>query len=361
MSHNGGMVRRLVFSVFVVLAVWVGVLCIGRCVGGKLNWKAISNAMLTWSPIFASVAGGLWALFEWHRSNNEKRAEFLDAMLKRFYEDEIRDFFYRCIDSESQDWYDRGKENVAFMKQVDSAFSFFSYLCYLRMKGLIEKKEFDFFSYQIDRLLNNQQTWHYLLSLIEIEKEQKLKNPFSALMEYGHSSGFNAEIFARYEVNGLPDSVFKDLREKFSCNSIDGQLPRSWGRKQGERNSEYIKRVVFPLIENECLVKEEIEAFTGEEESRRVFSLSYPFLVRMDELDPTMRRHYYVAPVRYQDSSYLICNEWKKRQKDKLYAWVKKIFEKNDVRWKPGLQRKSDSKTLSCSENPSGQEPDRRI
>ena len=277
-------------------------------------------------PIVSPFVAGAWALWEWHRSNCVKRAEFLDSLVKRFYEDEIRLFFYRCIDSESDGWYDQGKDNIDFMKEVDASFSFFAYLCYLIRSGHIEHEEFDFFSYQIVRFLQNEQTQHYLLQLIIIENEDHLKNPFKTLLEYAHDIGIKAEIYEKFVNGKLPDHVFEKLREKFfkiqSTEVVDiKELPN-------EKIGHYVRRVVLPMIAQGNLSAEEMVQFESLSLSREKFGLCFPFLVKKENLSIDRRKNYYVAMLAPHNESYLLCNEWKSYQFAKLIAWVKKIHER---------------------------------
>lgn len=279
-----------------------------------------------WLPVLATILGGIWALVEWRSSNREKRAEFLDSLMKRFYEKEIRDFFYRCIDEDEDGWYDRGRLNVEFMKQVDSAFAFFSYLCYLRLQGLIEEAEFENFSYQISRLLKNEQTWHYLLMLIKLEKDKQLRNPFNSLIEYGRRVGIDCELFAQFKNGDLPLDVVEKLEEKFSANSV-AVNDLNIEPLKNEKIGHYIRRVVFPLVEQCCVSEDELLRLEQKEASHETFGLSYPFLVRQDKIVPMMREHYYVAIFSPYGDSFQICNEWKQRQYEKVRKWVKDVVE----------------------------------
>ncbi|MBE5851287.1 MAG: hypothetical protein E7298_14370 [Lachnospiraceae bacterium] len=74
------------------------------------------------------------------------------------------------------------------------------------------------------------------------------------------------------------------------------------------------------LLESGTVSDEEIATFQSLEESKRVFSLSYPLLVSLDAVFPHER--YYVAPLTIHDKQYRMTSQWTEHHREPLQLWI---------------------------------------
>ena len=69
--------------------------------------------------------------------------------------------------------------------KVDKTLSYFSYICYLKRQKIISNKEFDFFKYEVERILMNQQVQDYFYNLFHFSNKFGTPFTFKYLFEYG--------------------------------------------------------------------------------------------------------------------------------------------------------------------------------
>jgi len=103
---------------------------------------------------------------------------------------EIVDFF-RMIDyGENQGWYDGFHQNEKLEKMVDNALLLYNYIVYLQKQSLLTSKEFSYFSYEIDKIVSNEDVKRYFLFLHQYTKKAKLPFKYEHLLQYGIEKGY---------------------------------------------------------------------------------------------------------------------------------------------------------------------------
>lgn len=81
---------------------------------------------------------------------------------------------------------------------MDKTLSYFSYICYLYQYRIITKKEFQFFKYEINRILMNSQIKNYFYNIYHFAKKVKAPITFKYLFEYGEKKKlFDKEFYNR--------------------------------------------------------------------------------------------------------------------------------------------------------------------
>ena len=68
---------------------------------------------------------------------------------------------------------------------MDKTLSYFSYICYLREQKIISDKEFNFFKYEINRILMNSQVQDYFYNLYHFSNKNNTPITFLYLFRYG--------------------------------------------------------------------------------------------------------------------------------------------------------------------------------
>ena len=140
----------------------------------------------TWIELltFACVAtGGCWAIMQWRRQVKRESAEFLKELLDAFWAIDNESFIYD-IDYGEQ-WYDSEFHASDKEKVVDRTLTFFSYMCFLRANGLFGKSGFEYFDYDLRRVLGNSQVIDYLYNVHHFSSKLGFTSPFKCLVEFG--------------------------------------------------------------------------------------------------------------------------------------------------------------------------------
>ena len=177
-----------------------------------IEWFCALNGAdyLDFSMVILTIVGGVFALIQWRNANRIKRAEFLDSLIEKLRGDEEIDRTIHQIDYDSK-WYNRGFHNGkdALEHDVDKTLSFFSYICYLRKNKLIGKRDFEIFSYEIQRIADNYSVQAYLFNLYHFSKKRGVEITFCYLFDYCYKNDLfgertveiknpNTKIFPKY-------------------------------------------------------------------------------------------------------------------------------------------------------------------
>ena len=180
-----------------------------RCAGKE---KVVNMmAGLVWMDTYVEgltfgfvVLGVIGALIQWNRQLKREAAEFLKELL-----DELRSpGESSCVYSidYGKAWYDSGFHGSEMERKIDRAFSFLSFVCYLRSRYLLGKREFKFFEYELTRALESTQTVDYLYNLHHFAAKNDAASPFECMVNYGVEVGlvdetvfFDAESYKRVD------------------------------------------------------------------------------------------------------------------------------------------------------------------
>ena len=149
------------------------------------------NEMLFWNTLkdfiasnfqVMTVLGGLFALWKWTKSQRQKECEFLERFVSTFRTGIDRTVIDKFDYSSA--WYKKEFHKSELEKKVDKTLSDFSYLCFAFDCGMISRKVFDFFGYELHTMLSDKQLIDYLYNLYHNAKFNKAKFPFESLLKY---------------------------------------------------------------------------------------------------------------------------------------------------------------------------------
>jgi len=152
------------------------------------------------ATIIGGVAAAIFAIIQWRKSNKIRQAEFINQLITKIRSDkDIAKTIYMI--EYDKEWYNNefhGKSDKEI--EIDSLFSFFTYICYLHDTKNIQDDEFRIFEYEIKRVCSNKQAQTYLWNLYHWSK-QHLKESFSFqnLLKYLLNEVLNAEGKKRFE------------------------------------------------------------------------------------------------------------------------------------------------------------------
>ena len=114
--------------------------------------------ILTAVSVIVVIIGGVFSLMQWMKQQQLQRGEYINELTEKIRTDEdIREIVY-LMDYNDTAWYTaKFHSSGEFERKVDKTLSYFSYICYLKKKRLITASEFEFFEYEIRRILMNRQ------------------------------------------------------------------------------------------------------------------------------------------------------------------------------------------------------------
>lgn len=135
--------------------------------------------------IIFTVIGGGFALWQWNKNSIVKRASYYNDAFIKMREDEDIVYTLHMIDYDTKKWYPFDSQNdPEIERKVDKTFGYIDYLCYLRDRKLISKKEFRNIEYKIIRIGFNSSALDYLYNLYHFSKANGTAMSFSNLLEY---------------------------------------------------------------------------------------------------------------------------------------------------------------------------------
>jgi len=110
------------------------------------------------------IAGGIFGLMQWNKSNKYRRAEFIDSLVTTIRNDEELSTAVYMFDYDHK-WYTQSFHNneKELERVLDKTLSYFSYICYLKNNKILSKKDFSFFEYEIKRIAANRSVQAYLI------------------------------------------------------------------------------------------------------------------------------------------------------------------------------------------------------
>lgn len=142
------------------------------------------------------MIGGIFSCYQWRKDVILKRAGYINEMIEKIRTDKyIKDVVY-MFDYDDKWYSERFHGSGKLELKVDKTLSYFSYICYLKRKRIISKAEFDFFKYEIHRILENDQVQDYLYNVYHFSNKNDTHMTFIYLFEYGEQIGiFNKQFY----------------------------------------------------------------------------------------------------------------------------------------------------------------------
>lgn len=163
--------------------------------------------ILTFISIVLAIVGGFFALYRWTKSAQLKRAEYIDSLTEKMRTDDDIKKSIHILEYDSR-WFTPNYFNSEFEFKMDKTLSFLSYICYLKSRRIISKKEFDFLKYRIVRTLRNHQVLQYFYFLYWFSKIHKVPMSFVYLLEYGEKNRLIDKSF--YDRSYFENKTFYD-------------------------------------------------------------------------------------------------------------------------------------------------------
>lgn len=136
--------------------------------------------MIIWGYYYSCFSSdrGVFALLQWKKSNDYKRADLINELINKIRDDKdiakIMDIIdwnnglkYNGEFSVSNDSNACGEmeQDENLFQKIDSTLSHFSYICYLNKLHIFKRVDMCVFDYEIKRIFDNYEISNYLYSL----------------------------------------------------------------------------------------------------------------------------------------------------------------------------------------------------
>lgn len=137
------------------------------------------------SAIVAAVALVL-TFVQFRKRAKLEHAQQVFKMQESIRNNENATSFFRMIDyGEKKGWYQGFHCDKKLEKMVDDALLLYNYILYLRKKHILNKKEFSYFQYEIDKIVKNKDVQCYFFALNQHCERVGLPFKFDYLLQYG--------------------------------------------------------------------------------------------------------------------------------------------------------------------------------
>ena len=158
----------------------------------NLNEFSFSNLMETLT-YFSIVIGGGFSVHRWNMNLKLKRAEYIKNLFNEIRSNPKIVFYLFEYDSI---WYNENFHNSKELESnVDYTLSYFSYLCYLKRNNIITNSEFNYFKYELERILTNRQFKNYIYNLYHFSKKVNQPISFVDLFQYAKDNNYFDQDF----------------------------------------------------------------------------------------------------------------------------------------------------------------------
>lgn len=159
-----------------------------------INEIKISDITSSISVILVMV-GSVFGYYQWRKNVLLRRVGYINELIEKIRTDKyIKDVIY-MFDYDDK-WYSKQFHGSGKLElKVDKTLSYFSYICYLKDQKVISDKEFNFFKYEIDRILMNSQVQDYFYNLYHFSNKNHAPITFLYLFKYGEKTGKFDEKF----------------------------------------------------------------------------------------------------------------------------------------------------------------------
>ena len=151
---------------------------------GLINNILVSNELKGISQLIA-IIGGVFVFYQWQHNNRLKKADYINELTEKIRTDKmIKKTVYMF--GYDKHWYSKEFHSGGNLEiRVDKTLSYFSYICYLKSRRIITKKELYFFRYELESILGNEEVQDYLYNLYHYSASMGVPMTFKYLFDYG--------------------------------------------------------------------------------------------------------------------------------------------------------------------------------
>ena len=129
--------------------------------------------------MIVAIIGFVFSCYQWRKKIQSERAEKLSNLINVLRRD-VRQLSVLYKIDYNEPWYDKSFHKSELEGEVDQFLSYYEYILYLKKNHMISRKEFRFFEYDIESIIENYDVQNYLFNLYhfsEPDEKQHAKSP----------------------------------------------------------------------------------------------------------------------------------------------------------------------------------------
>lgn len=130
----------------------------------------------------------------WQKVKMDHSKQVLDMMNKTRLEQDMVELLYQ-LDYNHFHYDYRFHQGGQLEQLVDNVLHYYEYILYLRNRNILNKKEFQFFEYDIQRIVGNHDMQNYFFTLYHFVKRGDMSFKYRRLLKYGRKHGWIEEDF----------------------------------------------------------------------------------------------------------------------------------------------------------------------
>jgi len=132
-------------------------------------------------------------------------------------------------------------------------------------------------------------------------------------------------VFGSY-LSKLPEIANEDdaISEKCTYNIIS---EKNYGKIVISKNTSLLKvgklaEKIIPIIQSDSFPEDELKKMTQKDESKKLFGLNFPALVKAENIKEPKR--FYKKVIKIKGNEYYLCSQWYEQDREKLNKWLKR-------------------------------------
>ena len=137
------------------------------------------NEIIACVTMVVTIIGLIFSCYQWWRKVQSERAEKLSNLINVLRRDARQLSVLYKIDY-NEHWYDESFHKSKLEGEMDQFLSYYEYILYLKKNHMISRREFRFFEYDIESIIENYDVQNYLFNLYhfsEPDEKQHNKSP----------------------------------------------------------------------------------------------------------------------------------------------------------------------------------------
>lgn len=157
-----------------------------------MSIEPISNNVMIIISLIGAIVGLLSVIFVgiqlWQKVRSD-HAKYVAEMMDKTRSNPVMLELFTMLDYQKFK-YDIDFHDSEIERVVDNLLHHYEYILYLKERRMINKAEFRFFEYNIQRMIENSEMQNYLFNLHHFKKYYNLSFKYERLLEYGMKNKF---------------------------------------------------------------------------------------------------------------------------------------------------------------------------
>ena len=167
----------------------------------------IISIVLAAIAVIISIIGLVLSNWQYKKDEKKNKAELLKVIIEGINSKEAGTVFYKIEYEEN--WYNKEFHNTEEERNLDHFLTILSYSCYLFKNDVMNKEEWKYVCYYVERTLKSEDIKYYLFNVYHYAKKEGIEDEkfvLSDLLEFAKTEKHYDDSF--FDKNSYPDKHF---------------------------------------------------------------------------------------------------------------------------------------------------------